>query len=444
MNSKITLYLLSLVLCPLSIWAQQDTTIVVSEATVVSADTTLTALQPDSAVIAEQQKALEAQKDTNAMKPDTADGFRFTTIDSVAITPVKDQHRSSTCWAFSALGFLESEVLRTKGKEVDFAEMFVVNKTMMDRATYCVRMYNDVKFAPGGSAYDVIYCMKHYGLVPQEAMPGIRYGSSPADTLPVHAELDKVASGYLNALSGLKKLTPVWREGLQAIYNTYLGRCPKEFKYEGEMYTPQSFVEELGLDADDYVSLTSYTHHPFYQTFALEVPDNWRMDQMYNLPIDELMRVIDNALNTGYTLAWGADVSEVGFTRKGIGVIPDDDKGADLTGSDMAKWVGMTKDQQKEELTKKPLPEKEITQEMRQQAYDNWETTDDHGMQIFGTAKDQNGKRYYMVKNSWGTMKSDYKGIWYISEAFMKYKTNDVLVHKNAIPEDILVKLKLK
>ena len=368
-------------------------------------------------------------------------GFVFTTVDSVAITPVKDQHRSGTCWAFSTLGFLESEVLRAKGIEVDFAEMFVVSKTMMDRATYCVRMYNDVKFAAGGSAYDVIYCMKHYGLVPQSVMPGIKYGTYPADTLPVHAELDKVASGYLNALTGLKKLTPVWREGLQAIYDTYLGKCPREFLYEGQMYTPQTYVESLGLNADDYVSLTSYTHHPFYETFALEVPDNWRMDQMYNLPIEELMEVIDNAIANGYTMAWGADVSEVGFTRKGIGVMPDADNGADLTGSDMAKWVGMSKDEQKAKLTEKPLPEKEITQEMRQQAYDNWETTDDHGMQIFGIAKDQNGKKYYMVKNSWGTVKSDYKGIWYISEAFMKYKTNDILVNKNAIPEDIRKKL---
>ena len=405
--------------------AQTDTTLVVSAPTVLSSDTTITAVTPDTA------KA----------EADTAEGWHFTTVDSVAITPVKDQHRSGTCWAFSTLGFLESEVLRMKGTEVDFAEMYVVSKTMMDRATYCVRMYNEPHFAAGGSAYDVIYCMKHYGLVPQSVMPGIRYGSTPADTLPVHTELDKVAAGYLNALTGLKKLTPVWREGLQAIYDTYLGRCPKEFLYEGQMYTPQSYVESLGLDADDYVSLTSYTHHPFYQTFALEVPDNWRMDQMYNLPIDELMRVIDHAIANGYTMAWGADVSETGFTRKGIGVMPDDDKGADLTGSDMAKWLGMTADKKKEELTKKPLPEKEITQEMRQQAYDNWETTDDHGMQIFGTAKDQNGKRYYMVKNSWGTVRSDYKGIWYISEAFMKYKTNDILVHKNAIPDDIRKKL---
>ena len=368
-------------------------------------------------------------------------GFVFTTVDSVAITSVKDQHRSGTCWAFSTIGFLESEVLREQGREVDLSEMFVVSKTMIDRATYCVRMYNEPRFAAGGSAYDVLYCMKHYGMVPQEVMPGIRYGWTAADTLPVHGELDAVAAGYLKGLSGLKKLSPVWREGLQAIYDTYLGKCPREFMYEGQMYTPQSYAESLGLNADDYVSLTSYTHHPFYETFALEVPDNWRMDQMYNLPIDELMQVIDNAIAHGYTMAWGADVSEIGFTRKGIGVVPDADNGADLTGSDMAKWVGMSKDEQKAKLTEKPLPEKEITQEMRQQAYDNWETTDDHGMQIFGTATDQNGKRYYMVKNSWGAIKSDYKGIWYISEAFMRYKTNDILVHKNAIPEDLRKKL---
>ncbi len=385
--------------------------------------------------------AVSAQTDTTAVPKDTTEGFRFTTIDSVAISPVKDQNRSSTCWAFSTLGFLESEVLRTKGKLVDFSRMFVVSKTMIDRATYCVRLYNEPKFAPGGSAYDVIYCMEHYGLVPQEAMPGIRYGWTANDTLPVHSELDKVAAGYLKGLSGLKRISPVWREGLQAIYDTYLGKCPESFEYEGKTYTPQSWVKSLGLNADDYVSITSYTHHPFYERFALEVPDNWRMDQMYNVPLDEMMRIIDNALANGYTLAWGADVSEIGFTHKGIGVVPDDDHGADITGSDMAKWVGMSNDKKKEELTKKPLPEKTITQQMRQDAFDNWENTDDHGMQIFGIAHDQNGKRYYMVKNSWGTMRSDYKGIWYVSEAFMRYKTNDILVHKNAIPKDIRKKL---
>ena len=371
---------------------------------------------------------------------DSIEGFLFTTIDSIAITPVKDQNRSSTCWAFSTIGFLESELIRTGKGVYDLSEMFVVSKTMIDRATYFIRMYGEgSSFAPGGSAYDVLYCMSHSGLVPQEVMPGIRYGAAKGDTLPVHAELDAVAGGYLKALTNgkLKKLTPVWREGLQAIYDTYLGTCPDEFTYRGKRYTPRSFADELGLKEDNYISLTSYTHHPFYERFALEVPDNWRMDQMYNIPIDELMAVIDNALAHGYTLAWGADVSEVGFTRTGVGVVPDADNGAELTGSDMAHWLGLKPEQRKEELTKKPLPEIEVTQQVRQDAFDRWETTDDHGMQIFGIAHDQNGKKYYMIKNSWGTVKSDFKGIWYVSEAFMRYKTLDILVHKDALPKDL-------
>ena len=389
---------------------------------------------------------VDQPSDTTAVK-DSVDGFRFTMVDSVAITPVKDQNRSSTCWAFSTIGFLESELLRMGKGEYDLSEMFVVSKTMMDRATYFVRQYGDgSSFAPGGSAYDVIYCMSHYGLVPQEAMPGIRYGAAKGDTLPVHSELDAVAGGYLKALTSgkLKKLTPVWKEGLQAIYDTYLGACPEEFTYKGKKYTPKSFAESLGLKEDDYVSITSYTHHPFYERFALEVPDNWRMDQMYNIPIDELIAVIDNAIAKGYTLAWGADVSEDGFTRKGIGVMPDADNGAEITGSDMAHWLGLKADQRKDELTKRPLLEVEVTQQMRQDAYDRWETTDDHGMQIFGIAHDQNGKKYYMVKNSWGTARSDYKGIWYVSEAFMRYKTNDILVHKDALPKDIKKKMGVK
>ena len=382
----------------------------------------------------------------DSLKNDTIDGFRFTTVDSVAITPVKDQHRSGTCWAFSTLGFIESELLRMGKGEYDLSEMFVVSKTMMDRAEYCVRMYGDVKFAGGGSAYDVIYCMENYGLVPQSIMPGIQYGWTKADTLPVHREIDALAGAYVKALttSNIKRLSPVWKKGLQAVYDTYLGVCPDTFTYNGALYSPQSFVEELGLKASDYVSVTSYTHHPFYTRFALEVPDNWRMDLMYNVPMDELMAIIDNAIANGYTLAWGADVSELGFNRKGVGVMPDADNGADLTGSDMAHWLGLDEKSKKDELTKRPLPEMEVTQQMRQDAFDNWENTDDHGMQIFGTAKDQNGKMYYMVKNSWGTQRSDYKGIWYISRAFMQYKTNDILVHKDAIPAPIRKKMGIK
>ena len=384
-----------------------------------------------------------AQEATTAS--DTTEGFRFTTVDSIAITPVKDQNRSGTCWSYSTIGFLESELLRMGKGEYDLSEMFVVHHTMLDRAEYVVRLYGNAQFAPGGSAYDVIYCLKSYGLVPQEAMPGIQYGSTPADTLPVHTELDAVAKGVVNAVSnsGLKKLTPVWKKALSAVYDTYLGECPETFTYNGKEYTPKSFAEMLGLNADDYVSITSYTHHPYYTTFALEVPDNWRMDQMYNVPMEEMMAIIDNALAEGYTIAWGADISEMCFTRKGIGVVPNEEEAADLTGSDAARWLGLSATDKRDELTKKPLPEKTITQEMRQAAYDSWENTDDHGMQIFGTAKDQNGKRYYMVKNSWGTQKSEYKGIWYVSEAYMQYKTNDVLVHKNAIPKEIRKKLGL-
>ncbi len=390
--------------------------------------------------------ALSSMAQEAPVANDSLEGFQFTTVDSIAITPVKNQNRSGTCWSYSTIGFLESELIRM-GKGVhDLSEMFVVHHTMLDRAEYVVRMYGTAQFAPGGSAYDVIYCLKNYGLVPQAVMPGIQYGSTPADTLPVHTELDAVAGGVVNAVvnSGLKKLTPVWKKALSAVYDTYLGKCPETFTYNGKEYTPQSFAEELGLNADDYVSITSYTHHPYYTTFALEVPDNWRMDQMYNIPMEEMMAIIDNALAKGYTLAWGADVSEICFTRKGLGVVPNEEEAADLTGSDMARWLGLSATDKREELTKKPLPEKTITQEMRQAAYDSWENTDDHGMQIFGTAKDQNGKRYYMVKNSWGTQKSEYKGIWYVSEAYMQYKTNDVLVHKNAIPKKIREKLHIK
>ena len=390
--------------------------------------------------------ALSSMAQEAPVANDSLEGFQFTTVDSIAITPVKNQNRSGTCWSYSTIGFLESELIRM-GKGVhDLSEMFVVHHTMLDRAEYVVRMCGTAQFAPGGSAYDVIYCLKNYGLVPQAVMPGIQYGSTPADTLPVHTELDAVAGGVVNAVvnSGLKKLTPVWKKALSAVYDTYLGKCPETFTYNGKEYTPQSFAEELGLNADDYVSITSYTHHPYYTTFALEVPDNWRMDQMYNVPMEEMMAIIDNALAKGYTLAWGADVSEICFTRKGLGVVPNEDEAVDLTGSDMARWLGLSATDKREELTKKPLPEKTITQEMRQAAYDSWENTDDHGMQIFGTAKDQNGKRYYMVKNSWGTQKSEYKGIWYVSEAYMQYKTNDVLVHKDAIPTAIRKKLGIR
>ena len=369
------------------------------------------------------------------------EGFIFTTVKESPITSIKNQNQSSTCWSFSSLGFLESELLRLGKGEFDLSEMFVVHKTMQERGENYVRYHGDASFSPGGSFSDIIACYQKHGMVPQEAMPGIMYG----DSLPNHNEVDAVAGAYVQAIGkgNFRKLSPVWKQGLCAIYDTYLGECPKEFTYKGKTYTPRSFADEvLQLNPNDYVSLTSYTHHPFYTQFFVEVQDNWRNALSYNLPIDELMAVMDNAVNNGYTFAWGADVSEEGFTRDGIAVCPNAEKGAELTGSDMARWLGLSKADKRKELTSKPMPEIEVTQEMRQKAFDNGETTDDHGMVIYGVAKDQNGKEYYMVKNSWGES-GKYKGIWYASKTFAKYKTMNILIHKDAIPADIAKKLGL-
>ena len=378
---------------------------------------------------------------TFAQDTNNEEGFIFTTVKENPITSIKNQNRSSTCWSYSGLGFLESELIRMGKGEYDLSEMFVVHHTMNDRARNYVRFQGQNSFSPGGSFYDVIYCLKNYGLVPQDAMPGIMYG----DSLPVHSELDAVAEGYVNAIAKgkSKKLSPVWRKGLSAIYDTYLGECPETFTYEGKEYTPESFAKFLGLNPDDYVSITSYTHHPFYSQFPLEIQDNWRNGMSYNVPIDEFMTIMDNAVNKGYTIAWGSDVSEQGFTRDGIAVLPDADKAAELSGSDMARWTGLTATDKRKELTTRPMPQMDVTQEMRQEAYDNWETTDDHGMIIYGIAKDQNGDEYYMVKNSWGT-NNKYKGTWYASKPFTAYKTMNIVVNKNAIPKDIAKKMGIK
>lgn len=375
-----------------------------------------------------------------AQEKNSEEGFTFTTVKENPITPVKNQNRSSTCWSFSGIGFLESELLRMNKGEFDLSEMFVVSHTMQERAELYVRLHGNGSFSPGGSFYDVLYTMKHHGLVPQSAMEGIKYGEEKH----VHSEVDAVAAGYVDAIAKgrLKKLSPVWKDGLKAIYDTYLGECPADFEYNGKKYTPESFVKYLGLNADDYVSLTSYSHHPFYSTFSIEIEDNWRGGLSYNLPIDEFMETMDNAVNKGYTIAWGSDVSEVGFTRNGIAVLPDMER-TDLAGSDMAKWTGMTVADKTKEATSKPGPEMEVTQEMRQIAFDNWETTDDHGMLIYGIAKDQIGNEYYMVKNSWGT-DNKYNGMWYASKSFVKFKTMNIVVNKNALPKAIAKKLGIK
>ncbi len=366
----------------------------------------------------------------------------FTTIKELPITSVKDQNRSGTCWAYSTLSFFESEILKKTGKTYDLCEMFIANHDYMERAELTVRMHGDSQFSQGGSAGDVLIIMKNHGICPEEAMP--LPGTMQGDSLANFNEFFSVMEPFVDAVAKnkAKKISSQWKPALQGIIDAYLGKVPESFVYEGKTYTPKTFMASLGIDLDDYVSITSYTHHPFYTKFAVEVQDNWRWDQSYNVPMDEMMRIIDNALDNGYTIAWGGDVSEEGFTRKGLGILYDTKAAQSLTGSDAARWLKLSTTEKKEKLDSLGVDAPEIvpTQQFRQEGFDNWELTDDHGMHIYGLAKDQNGKEYYMVKNSWGEY-GDYKGTWYMTKAFVAGKTMDFLINKNAIPKDIRKKL---
>lgn len=379
--------------------------------------------------------ALSAMAQADSLKP------VFTTVKEIPITSVKNQARSGTCWNYSTLSFFEAEILKKSKKTYDLCEMFICNKNYMDRAIVKVRMHGDAQFSQGGSAYDVLAVMKNYGICPEESMPlpGTMYG----DTLNNFNQFFEVMEPYVNAVahSSAKTLNPAWKNGLQGILDAYLGKCPEEFTYEGKKYTPKSFAESLGLDFDDYVSITSFTHYPFYTEFPVEVQDNWRQPGSWNLPIEEVEKVIDNAIEQGYTIAWGGDVSEDGFTRQGLALLYDAEN-ADQTGSDMAHWLKLSATEKMNKIKELGvnLVESEVTQEKRQEEYDNWTLTDDHGMLIYGIAKDQTGREYYMVKNSWGVT-GEYDGTWYMSKNFILAKLMDFMINKNAIPKDIRKKL---
>lgn len=366
----------------------------------------------------------------------------FTIVKENPITSVKDQNRSGTCWAYSTLSYFESEILKNTGKTYDLCESFVANKDYMDRAIQVVRYHGDMQFAQGGSAYDVYYVLKNYGICPEDAMPfpGSLYGDSLNNFNEFFSLLEPYVEGI--ATNKASKISGQWKVGFQGILDAYLGKCPENFTYEGKNYTPKSFASSLGLNMDDYVTITSYTHHPFYSQFVVEVQDNWRNPASYNLPMDEMMQIIDNAVMNGYTVAWGGDVSEPGFTRDGLAYMIDAKKMQSLQGSDMARWLGLSAAKRRNIIDSLGcnVPEVQPTQEMRQERFDNWELTDDHGMLIYGIAKDQNGKEYYMVKNSWGEA-GKYKGTWYMTKTFIAANTMDYMVNKNAIPANIRKKM---
>lgn len=387
--------------------------------------------------------ACSAWAQTSEAEQKPAEGYVFTDVAIVRTTPVKNQHRSGTCWCFSTMTFLENEIIKAGGPELHLSEMWIVRHSFMDKAEKYVRMHGELNFAEGGAAHDVTEGIREHGIVPFDIYPGLNYGTDKPD----FHEISGVLKAYLDAVIAAaeksnRPLSTAWKRGFNAILDEYFGPLPEKFEYDGKEYTPAEFAASLPIALEDYIDLSSFTHHPFYRPFIIEVPDNWMWAPVWNLPLDELMAVIDHALANGYTIAWGTDVSEKGFSRtKAIGIVPE----ADLDGMDAteaSRWGKLTEQEKEAALYKfdKPGKERTITQEMRQEAYDNYETTDDHGMVIVGTAVDQAGNRYFKVQNSWD-VRPPYDGYWYFSRPFVEYKTMDIMVNRNAIPKEIRKKL---
>ena len=386
---------------------------------------------------------LGASAEADVVNADST-GFKFTDVKLVKTTPVKDQNKSGTCWCFSGISFFEDEILRKTGKEMDLSEMFVVRHCYDDKADKYVRMYGALNFAQGGSGLDVPYAWERYGIVPEEAYRGLNYGEDKHS----HYEMADVLTSYVKAVvrKPNKRISTAWRKGFNGVLDAYLGELPETFVYEGKTYTPQSFAASLPIKMDDYVAITSFTHHPFYKPFALEVSDNWLFGQYYNVPLDEMKAIVDNAIDNGYSVNWAADVSEGGFKwKEGYAIMPKGKSEADMDGTELARWVKLSdKDRENEKFKAKgPVEEIEVTQEVRQEMFDRQETTDDHGMVIVGKAVDQKGNKYYKVKNSWDTNQV-YDGYFYVSEPYFLAKTMDIYVNKEAVPSATLKKLGLK
>ncbi|RLD47437.1 MAG: aminopeptidase [Bacteroidetes bacterium] len=393
-----------------------------------------------SVVLIFGMSSLFAQKD-EAQKEDK--GYKFTDVKTIPVTSVKNQYRSGTCWSFSGLAFMEAEMLRKGKDDVDLSEMFVVHHSYYDKSLKYVRMHGTINYGGGGAFNDVTDVMRKYGMMPEEVYTGLQYD----EPKHVHGEMDALLDAMVNSIimNKNKKLTKVWPKAIDGVLNAYLGPIPENFDYKGKNYTSKTFMTDyMDINPDNYVMITSYTHHPFYEPFALEVQDNWAYGQVYNLPLDEFMQVIDANIEAGYTIAWAADVSEKGFSWKnGVAVVPEEEIKS-MNDLEQSKWEKLSKKELKKQLYSfdEPHTEKKITQEVRQAAFDNYETTDDHGMLIMGTAKDQNGTLYYKIKNSWSTDQK-YDGYFYASKAFVEYKTMSILVNKEAIPKAMRKKLGL-
>ena len=387
-----------------------------------------------SAAMASAAEKEEAQQDT---------AFVFTDVKVNPTTSVKDQHMSGTCWSFSGLSFLEDELLKNGKGEYDLSEMFVVRQCYIDKAINFVRYYGKTNFGEGGGLLDIPYVYNKYGMVPESAYNGLQYGEEKHN----HGELAAVLTAYLNEIvkNPNDKLSTAWLNGYIGILDAYLGKAPETFEYNGKTYTPKSFAQELGLDMNDYLPVTSFSHHDFYKPFVLEVPDNWDHGLYYNVPMEEMQQIVDNAIEKGYTVLWAADVSEKGFKwYDGVALMPKVDRNKAKEGTELSRWAKLKDSEKEDEMYdfKGPVEEIEVTQESRQQGFDNYETTDDHGMVIVGTAVDQKGNKYYKVKNSWDS-EQVYDGYFYISMPYFLAKTMSIMVNKDAVPSEILGKLNM-
>ena len=373
--------------------------------------------------------------------------YKFKVLKDLEATDVQDQGRTSTCWSFSSLSFFESEIIRLKNERHNLSEMFIARNAYLGKSENYLRMYGTFTFGPGGAFHDIPWVIKRYGIVPEEVYKGLNYGS----TTHKHSEMEAVLDGAVKALAKKPqngKLTPVWKDAVEGILDAYLGELPSNiedfnFTYKGKQYNPKSFSKSLGLNMEDYISITSFSHHPFYSQFILEVQDNWSMQSSYNLPLDEFINLMEQAIMKGYTFGWGADVSEKGFGyRDALAILPEDESTIQKSGKDSKRFNDAGAVRVSNAFIS-PVKERNITQEDRQIAFDNQETTDDHGMHVTGLVEDQKGTKYFIVKNSWGES-NDRDGYFFASFPYVKYKTLNIQVHKDVLSKDLKKKLEIK